>query len=153
MNRTLVLMRHGLATGQAPDAVLQPEGEAQVARLGRLLRGQRWAPDVVLHSPYRRARQTVSALTDAMAWTGRIDVVHELVPEAEPDAALEGIEFAAPGVRCVLAVAHLPLLDRLLFALTGETPGFSPGTFVEVTLDATRRGRIVRRIEARDLGE
>ena len=53
----------------------------------------------------------------------------------------------------VLAVAHLPLLDRLLYALTNEMPGFSPGTFVELELDEPRRGRIVRRIVARELAE
>jgi phosphohistidine phosphatase len=153
MVRTLVLMRHGLASGQAPDAHLLPEGEAQVRRLGRLLAREGWAPTQVVSSPYRRARETVTALLDELGATGPITTLHELVPESEPDEAIDALLPHSLESPRVLAVAHLPLLDRLLYALTNEMPGFSPGTFVELELDEPRRGRIVRRIVARELAE
>lgn len=153
MSRTLVLMRHGLASGQSPDATLIPEGETQVRRLGRLLAREGWTPSHVVTSPYLRAQQTVAALLAELGSSAPIEALPELVPDAEPDDALEAILNATPDAACVLAVAHLPLLDRLLYQVTDEIPGFSPGTFVELTLEGPRRGRIARRIAARDLTE
>src|SRR5262252_2286526 len=58
MVRTLALLRHGLASGQGPDAALAPEGVRQVERLAAALRANAWRPDVVLSSPYARALES-----------------------------------------------------------------------------------------------
>lgn len=151
MSRTLVLMRHGLASGQAPDAHLLPEGEQQIVRLGRVLAHEGWSPSLVIASPYRRAQETANVLLGTLGWSGPLETTHALTPESDPAEALDTILQAAPDAPRVLVVAHLPLLDSLLHALTDTMPGFSPGTFVELVLTSEDKGRIVRRIVARDL--
>ena len=151
MSRTLVLMRHGLASGQAPDAHLLPEGWQDIVRLGRVLAREGWSPSLVIASPYRRAQETTNVLLGTLGVSTPIETSASLTPECEPSEALEAIRPSAADLPCVLVVSHLPLLDSLLYAITDTMPGFSPGTFVEIALTSDAKGRVVRRIVARDL--
>ena len=151
MARTIALLRHGKASGQAPDAVLLPEGRAHLHRLGRHLASEGWRPVRIVTSPYRRALETAALVGDLLGLSEPATTLSDLVPESEPDDALTAVLAAIDEADPVLVVAHLPLLDRLLHHLTGEFPGFAPGTFAEVELDGTRRGRLRRMLHASDL--
>ncbi|MCM3268785.1 histidine phosphatase family protein [Paenibacillus elgii] len=58
--QAIYLIRHAQATGQAPDAALSPQGEAQAAILADLLHA--FPVDAVVSSPYLRAMQTIRPL-------------------------------------------------------------------------------------------
>jgi phosphohistidine phosphatase len=151
MLRTLALLRHGLAGGQAAGSDLLPEGAAYLRRLAVKLEAEGWQPAVVLTSPYLRARASAAVLTGALGCKAPLVALDELVPEAEPDAALAAIHAAAPLATPVLVVAHLPLVGRIAQELVGEDPGFSPGTWVEIAREGDGTARLIRRIGPKDL--
>jgi phosphohistidine phosphatase len=151
MVRNLALLRHGLATGQGPDAGLLPEGTTYLLRLGARLDAEGWRPAAVVTSPYRRARESAVVVSGALGSLAQMLVLEELVPEAEPGDALAAILDRVPLASPVLVVSHLPLVGRLAQELVGEDPGFSPGTFVEIVRDGDRGARLLRRIGPRDL--
>jgi phosphohistidine phosphatase len=151
MLRTLALLRHGLASGQAAGAELLPEGAAYLRRLGAKLAREGWCPAAILTSPYVRARDSAAVLAGALGCDVPRITLGELIPEAEPEAALAAILAAAPLATPVLVVAHLPLVGRLAQELVGDDPGFSPGTWVEIARDGDGEARLIRRIGPNDL--
>lgn len=65
--RQLILIRHAHAESPAPgqadaDRALSPEGQAAAEAVGRWLLEHGLAPDCVLCSPARRARETLEAV-------------------------------------------------------------------------------------------
>ena len=145
MPRVLLLLRHGRAGGQAPAAPLLPEGVAQLETLAARLVREGGRADAVFTSRYLRARDTTAIVAGAIA-PGTVPVVlDELVPETPPrEAMLALLAVGLPEGRA-LVVAHLPLVGLLCQWLTGEDPGFHPGTLAEIALDdAGTGGRLVR---------
>jgi 2,3-bisphosphoglycerate-dependent phosphoglycerate mutase len=63
--KTLYLVRHCRAAGQAPEAPLTEEGQVQARRLADFL--ARLAPDRIVSSPFRRAVQSVEPLAARLA--------------------------------------------------------------------------------------
>ena len=151
MLRILALVRHGLATGQGPDAALQPEGEAYLRRLAAYLDDEGWRPAAIVTSPYRRARESAQVLAAGLGVAVETFVLPDLAPEGEPADALAAILEAAPIATPVLVVTHLPLVGRLVQELTGDDASFSPGTFVEIAREGQGDARLLRRIGPRDL--
>jgi phosphohistidine phosphatase len=151
MIRVLALLRHGLASGQGPQAALLPEGAAELRRLAALLASEDWRPAAVATSPYRRARESAEVMVSALAPAAEIFVLRELRPDEEPEAALDAVLGVAPLASPILVVSHLPLVARLAHELVGEDLSFSPGTFVEIVREGAMPARLVRRIGPRDL--
>jgi 2,3-bisphosphoglycerate-dependent phosphoglycerate mutase len=60
VNQTLYLVRHGKATGQAPEAPLTSEGIAQAEMLAEFLSGV--SIDQIVSSPFTRAVQSIEPL-------------------------------------------------------------------------------------------
>jgi phosphohistidine phosphatase SixA len=145
MRTILCLMRHGRATGQGPDAEQLPEGAAYVAALGRRLAAEGWRPQSAYTSPYLRARETARVLLAEVAPGLAPTLLEELTPETPPKEALAALVAAGLPAGRTLVVAHLPLLGLLCDELTGDDPGFHPGTLVEIELaEDGRSGRILR---------
>lgn len=145
MGTTLCLLRHGRSSGQGPDAPLMPEGAEHIARLGRRLAREGFVPARAYASPFRRASETARVLLAEVAPALAAESLHELTPEHDPGdlaATLAGLDL--PAAR-VLLVAHLPLLGLLVQRLAHDVVNFSPGTLVELKMDADwREGRVVR---------
>lgn len=143
--RTLCLLRHGRASGHGPEAELLPEGAAYVRALGVRLAAEGWRPAGALASPFPRARQTARILLAEVAPHLVPKLLDELTPDTPPHEALRAILAAGSPDARTLVVAHLPLLGLLCQALTGDDPGFSPGTLVEIELaDDGRSGTLLR---------
>lgn len=142
---TLCLLRHGRALGQGPDAALLHEGEQYVARLGRRLAGEGFAPARAFCSPYARARETARLLLAEVAPGMTATTMHELTPDWDPEDALYTLASHGLPAGRVLVVGHLPLLGMLVQKLAEEVVSFSPGTLVELAVDRTcERGRVTR---------
>lgn len=151
MSTLLCLLRHGLASGQGPSAPLRPEGEADVAALGRRLAREGFAPAAAYASPYLRARDTANILLGELGSSVQLVLVRELTPDVEPGDALDALEARGLPGGPVLVVTHLPLVARLAVGLTDEPVDFRPGTYAEIELDArSRRGVLRRRIGPED---
>jgi phosphohistidine phosphatase len=147
MGTTLCLLRHGRAAGHGPEAALLHEGEQQVAALGRRLAREGFAPVRAFCSPYLRARETARIILAEVAPGMTAEQRLELTPDHDPGdtvAMLAALDL--PAAR-VLLVAHLPLLALLVQRLAHEVVAMSPGTLVEVEMNAAwSEGRVSRNI-------
>jgi phosphohistidine phosphatase len=111
------------------------------------------APDLILHSPWVRTRQTAELIASAFAHA-TIRPEEALRPGSEPaavDAALDAcMESQLKSAACpqhVVLVSHQPLVSRLVDNYLGETgsvPPLSPGGLATLELDvaATDGGRL-----------
>lgn len=121
------LMRHGQAQDRDspdcppdPDRPLTEEGTDRTRQAVRGLVRLDVTPDLVLTSPYLRARQTADI---AVAVLGlKADFLLEtqaLTPAADPDQILAELRRRNP--RQALCVGHLPHLDRAISRMLGLT--------------------------------
>ena len=146
---SLVLVRHGRATGQAPEATLTPEGRAGISKLAARMAAAGLVPGVALVSLYRRAGETMALLLERLAPALVPEVLDTLAPEADAGTALREMLARLPGPDGrVLVVAHMPLLSVVVKKLTGELGEFRPGTMWAFELDAGRASGVMKRMEA-----
>ena len=155
----LEILRHGEAepAGQGGDAArpLSPVGRRAVAALAAALAREGAGPKRIVASPILRARQTAEIVRDATPGALAVEPLDELLPEREPSVVLAALEAHDAFDGRVLLVTHQPLAGRLAALLTGDAPGFRPGTLVRIECAAgpgAGRGRLVRTIEPGPVG-
>lgn len=155
----LDLLRHGDAL-RAPDGghdaerALSPAGRDTIARLATHLRAERFSPDRMFASPYRRARETAELLRAGTGARAAIDIVEALTPDRDPEESLAGVAAPGAAIGHVVLVSHQPLVGRIAAYLTGSEHEFSAGTLVRIELHgeiARGAGKLVRVIHPRDL--
>lgn len=71
MNKTIYLIRHCQATGQAPDAQLTEVGNKQAVDLAEFM--QQWRVEHVVSSPFTRAIQSVEPVAEQLNLSITID--------------------------------------------------------------------------------
>ena len=152
----LDVLRHGEAESPGPrgDAAraLTPAGRRTVIELTQLLVREGWRPGRIFSSPLLRARQTAEIVRAGTPDAPEIEELPELQAETEPSDALAALDAMNVVKGHVLLVSHQPLAGRMAALLTGEAPGFSPGTLVRIECDAGLKPggcRVVRAIEPR----
>jgi phosphohistidine phosphatase len=116
------LLRHAAAeersaSGGDADRELTPAGARRAERVARGLAALEPDIDVVLTSPYRRARQTAEFAARALGLEGALRETLALEPDRDPAEILE--ELAAEESRSALLVGHEPHLGVLLGLLVG----------------------------------
>jgi 2,3-bisphosphoglycerate-dependent phosphoglycerate mutase len=120
MNKTIYLVRHAQAAGQAADAPLTSEGMARAEALAEFLSGFEIAR--IVSSPFERARQTIGPLsrrldleinlddrlveavlstTDHPDW---LDKLRETF--SDPELAFDGGESSRTATRRAIAAIH-----------------------------------------------
>ena len=104
------------------------------------------APDLILHSPWVRTRQTAELIASAFAHaTVRPEAA--LRPGSEPAAVDTALDACMNSQLHVVLVSHQPLVSRLVDNYLGEggsVPPLSPGGLATLELDvaATDAGRV-----------
>jgi phosphohistidine phosphatase len=154
---TLDLLRHGTALPAGADGdrgrALSPEGIRGLEALATRLAGEGWRPDRAFCSPYARARQSAAIVAAAATAPLEVEVLDDLQPDCDPADVLRALGGLGVADGHVLLVAHLPLLGLLAGRLTGDDPGFTPGTLVRVhcPMDAAAgAGRVVLTLSPRE---
>jgi phosphohistidine phosphatase len=122
------LLRHGRAcppgAGLDGDAQrdLTDDGRAALAASLREEAPRLLRPERILHSPYRRARQSAEVLAAVLGFTGPLEATPQLLSEADPAAILPDLQAAASaGGSAIALVGHEPHLGRLLGRLVTGT--------------------------------
>jgi phosphohistidine phosphatase len=135
--RTLLILRHGKAApeGGGSDAArpLTRHGKRDAELMGQLLLRESLAPDRILASNARRARETARQAAAAAHFSGSIDELEELYL-AEPEAYITAVRRHAPDAQRVLLVGHNPGLEALTLILTGDPVSLPPAGLVVCTL-------------------
>lgn len=118
------LLRHGIAIDRedprCPPDPARPLTDKGIARTRAAAKGMRsigLEPDLILTSPYLRARQTADIVRDVLAPEVRMKQLSSLVPHGKPAKMLEAIcdtKAVAP-----MCVGHAPSLDELAAHLLG----------------------------------
>ena len=117
------LLRHAVAeeasaTGRDADRGLTPDGLRRAERVARGLAALEPSIELVLTSPYRRARQTAEPAARALGCAQDLRETRALEPERDPREVLE--EVRAEEADGVLLVGHEPHLGVLLGLLVAE---------------------------------
>jgi phosphohistidine phosphatase len=124
----LYIVRHGIAMDRedwlSKDDSLRPltdRGRERMTRIARGLAGLGVELDLVLSSPFVRARQTAEILIEGLEVSrSRLNFSEALVPTAHPSALLQEIseKYQVPNLALV---GHEPHLSGLIsFLLTGR---------------------------------
>jgi phosphohistidine phosphatase len=127
----LILFRHGIAIDRADpqcpaeaERHLTPKGVRRTRRASRGLRQVGVRCDLVLTSPYRRARQTAELTMEALGLPPEnIAESEEILPMAPPQKLLTLLPRLEAGD--LLIVGHAPHLDDFLALATGGDTAFT----------------------------
>lgn len=126
----LVVFRHGLAQDRDdprsppdPERRLTPKGVKRTRQAAKGLRALGVAPDAVLSSPYRRARETADLAVDVLRLDLRVVETEALLPESSPANLVRVLQTIRADV--VLVAGHAPHVDRAVARLLGSGAPFT----------------------------
>ena len=144
--KTLLLLRHAKSSWKIPDQPdferpLNGRGERAAPLMGRHLRAEKLAPDLILCSPAERARQTAALFTKA-AGLGAELRYDERIYEASALQLLEVVTQADDGAETLLLVGHNPGLEELILLLTGETWLMPTAALAKIDLSTDKWGKV-----------
>jgi len=121
----LYLLRHGIAAiwddlDYARDAErpLTSKGKRQLRQSAAAMKKMGLRFDLILSSPYLRARQTAEIIAESLKLKRRLKFSNALAPEGSPKDLLRALSASKPAPKNVLLVGHEPYLSRLISQLT-----------------------------------
>jgi phosphohistidine phosphatase len=128
----LFILRHGIAVepgspGYAKDAdrPLTAEGERKTRRIAGATEAMDLSFDLILSSPYRRARQTAEIVAEARKARKQLEYTEELTPGGSPRKLIEHIARLEPAPENILLVGHEPYLSGLVSLLVAGNQDFN----------------------------
>jgi len=120
----LYLLRHGLAVergtpGFEDDAArpLTPKGRRQVRRMAAAMKKLERDFDLILSSPFLRAKQTAEIVAGELKLKKRLKISNALASGGSAAILLRQLERHRPAPGKVLLVGHEPDLSRLISLL------------------------------------
>jgi phosphohistidine phosphatase len=120
----LYILRHGIATepnaqGLAKDAdrPLTPEGKRKLWQIAEAMAALELGFDLVLSSPYVRARQTAEIIVEALKARKRLEFSDSLTPGGSTKKLVDLLNHLQPPPESVLLVGHEPYLSGLISLL------------------------------------
>jgi phosphohistidine phosphatase len=146
------LLRHGIAVdpskpGIARDAErpLTPRGRRRLHQIARAMSALRISFDLILSSPYLRARQTAEIAAKVLKRRKQLKFSGELTPGGNPKMLIQAVNELRPRPKNILLVGHEPYLSRLIALLTaGNTSleiDFKKGGLCKLETESLRYGR------------
>ena len=122
----LYLLRHGIAEDGAgrpdPERRLTGEGREKLRKVLARAREAGVRPDLVLSSPYVRAKQTTEIAVEELRYENTVIDSAELTPYASPHKAWEELREHRTA-REILVVGHNPHLSDLACLLIAARAG------------------------------
>ncbi|NMC46522.1 MAG: histidine phosphatase family protein [Chloroflexi bacterium] len=139
--KKIFLMRHAKSSWKDSnipdhDRPLKKKGEKDAKAMGKMLKGKKLSPDVILCSSAKRAKQTAALFKDAISFDGKIEFDDKLYM-AEVSDLITAIKKAPKKAKSVMVIGHNPGLEALLQTLTGkvETLPTSSIAYISVPVD------------------
>jgi phosphohistidine phosphatase len=125
----LFILRHGLAVepgthrlSSDADRPLTPKGRRKVSEVARAIKAMEVSFDLILTSPYVRARQTAEIVADELHARKQLELADELKPGGSMEKLIERVGSADGSPERLLLVGHEPYLSSLISLLVfGET--------------------------------
>jgi phosphohistidine phosphatase len=125
----LYILRHGIAVERGTpgfktdaDRPLTPKGKRQLRQTAAAMRNLDLRFQLILSSPFVRARQTAEAIAKSLKLKKRLAFSDELTPDGDSKALIRQLNELEPTPESVLLVGHEPYLSCLISKLaTGAT--------------------------------
>jgi phosphohistidine phosphatase len=148
----LFILRHGIAVepgthGYEKDAdrPLTPEGERKLLQIAEAMEALDLTFDLILSSPYLRARQTAEIVAEALKARKRLEFFDSLAPGGSTKKLVELLNCLAPPPQNVLLVGHEPYLSGLVSLLASGgatlTVVMKKGGLCKLTTGSLTHGR------------
>jgi phosphohistidine phosphatase len=136
--KTVLLLRHAKAERgpEYPDDVARPlagRGKRDATQVGEWMAAQGLAPNLVISSPAKRARQTARRCADAVQYAGEIRLEDSLYVASEM-AYLELMRGLDDRVGSVLLVGHNPDIAVLVERLSGQAERMPTAALARIDL-------------------
>lgn len=118
---TLYMVRHGIAedrhpTGADPDRRLTKRGAEKTALVARALKRMNVDADLIISSPYVRARQTAEILAEMLGYTDDIVDDRRLTPSGDYDG-ISAIVNEYLDAESILVTGHEPSMGTMISGL------------------------------------
>ncbi len=148
----LYLLRHGIAVELGAAGVetdrerpLTPEGKRKIARIARAMQAMDLAFDLILFSPFVRARQTAEVVARVLRAKKYLTLSTHLTPEGDPRRLVVELRRRDPAPQDVLFVGHEPYLSGLVAMLVAGrgdlTVTLKKGGLCKLSADSLKFGR------------
>jgi phosphohistidine phosphatase len=148
----LYILRHGIAVepgtpGYARDAErpLTPEGERKLRQIADAMKALDLSFDLILSSPYVRARQTAEIVAAALGMRKRLELSDTLTPSGSIKKLVGLLNRMEPSPESVLLVGHEPYLSELISCLVSGKETFAvvmkKGGLCKLTTESLKPGR------------
>ena len=126
---TLYIMRHAIAVERGTpgyskdcDRPLTPKGERKLQKVTAGLMALGVTVDVIISSPYARARQTAEIVAERFQKRRRLELWDELAPKGKPEELIRRLLGHLPYSKSILLIGHEPYLGRLISMLVTGQP-------------------------------
>lgn len=135
----LYLIRHAIAEDEAPSGddsqrALTEKGAKKMRQIAKALRTLGAKFDLILSSPYVRAKETAEILADVFKIKKKLEFSDHLAPMADPNPLIAEINEKY-SVDSIALVGHEPYLSTLVSMLVAE------GAAVDITF---KKGGVCR---------
>ncbi len=148
----LYILRHGSAVepgtpGYENDAdrPMTPEGERKLRQVADAMEALELSFDLILSSPYLRARQTAEIVAAALGAHKQLEFSDTLAPAGSVKKLVDLLTRREPSPGNVLLVGHEPYLSGLISLLVSGKESFAvvmkKGGLCKVTAESLKPGR------------
>jgi phosphohistidine phosphatase len=128
----LSLLRHGIAADSGSpeyehdsERPLTPKGERRMRRIAKGMQGSGLSYDLILSSPFQRAKQTADIITQVLSTPEGVMLTETLTPEGNPRQLIEVLRTDHRERQEALLIGHEPYLSRLISTLLTGGPNLS----------------------------
>lgn len=126
---SLFILRHEIAEERCPHNFpddsrrpLTDKGEDRILKICEALQKLKLRFDVILTSPFHRARSTAEIVARRMRSNKPPRLCEELKPGGDIEALIREIKILRPGINDILVVGHEPDLSHLVSRLISGRP-------------------------------
>ena len=121
----LFILRHGIAAERGgfthdSERTLTSEGEEEMERVAKGMQKLGLEFDLILSSPYVRARQTAEIVADRFKM--KVKFTDNLIPSAEAKKLLREIEADYGSARNILLASHDPFVSAFMSIMVAGSP-------------------------------
>jgi phosphohistidine phosphatase len=120
----IYILRHGIAVEQGAagfskdsDRPLTPKGERKLWQVTEAMQALELSFDLILTSPYVRARQTADIVAEAFDARKRVEQLDDLTPGGSFKKLIDYLNGHKPPPASTLLVGHEPYLSELISLL------------------------------------
>ncbi len=120
------------------DRPLSEEGKAAAFKAGLTIKESGKIPEIIFHSPLKRAHQTALQINSALNCS---EGIKSFEPLANLLTAPELLNEIAPWVKryeALVLVGHQPQLGDMIYFLCGKNIGLQPAQVVAIELNSTQ---------------